>query len=96
MAREKNPLNFHPSLIDKCWEWSFFSFCERYRCGPTSVAAVKRGEVRKQFDTGFQFAEVNADKVYWKYKGSNQPLKLMDKRTNEYAWQTKTWFNQVQ
>ncbi|XP_046450915.1 annulin-like [Daphnia pulex] len=54
-----------------------------YRCGPTSVAAVKRGEVKKAFDTAFHFAEVNADKVYWKFKGNGQPLKLIDKRTDE-------------
>ncbi len=53
------------------------------RCGPTSVAAVKRGEVKKAFDTAFHFAEVNADKVYWKFKGNGQPLKLIDKRTDE-------------
>lgn len=47
------------------------------------MAAVKRGEVKKAYDTAFQFAEVNADKVYWRYKGANQPLKLIDKRTDE-------------
>lgn len=47
------------------------------------MAAVKRGEVKKPFDTAFQFAEVNADKVYWRYKGAHHPLKLIDKRHNE-------------
>jgi transglutaminase 1 len=53
------------------------------RCGPTSVAAVKRGKVKKAFDTAFHFAEANADKVYWKFKGNGQPLKVIDKRTDE-------------
>lgn len=53
------------------------------RCGPASVAAIKRGEVKKPFDTAFAFAMVNADKVYWRYKGANQPLKLIDKRSGE-------------
>ena len=54
-----------------------------FRCGPASVAAVKRGEVKKSFDTAFTFAEVNADKVYWRYKGANLPLKLIDRRSDE-------------
>ncbi|XP_050435288.1 annulin-like [Adelges cooleyi] len=50
-----------------------------YRCGPANVAAVKAGEVRTPYDTGFVFSEVNADKVYWKYNGVSQPLKLLRK-----------------
>ncbi|XP_046990643.1 hemocyte protein-glutamine gamma-glutamyltransferase-like [Schistocerca americana] len=34
---------------------------ERYRCGPASVEAVKRGEVGYQYDAPFVFSEVNAD-----------------------------------
>ena len=49
----------------------------------TSVAEVKLGKVKKTFGTAFHFAEVNADKVYWKFKGNGQPLKLIDKRTDE-------------
>lgn len=36
-----------------------------YQCGPASVNAIKNGEVYLNYDTGFIFAEVNADKVYW-------------------------------
>jgi hypothetical protein len=36
-----------------------------FRCGPCPVAAVKNGEVYIPFDTGFVFAEVNGDRVYW-------------------------------
>ncbi|XP_027710012.1 coagulation factor XIII A chain-like, partial [Vombatus ursinus] len=35
-----------------------------YRCGPSSVQAVKHGHVCFQFDTPFVFAEVNSDLVY--------------------------------
>lgn len=34
-----------------------------YQCGPTSVYAVKQGEVKRPYDCSFLFAEVNADKV---------------------------------
>ena len=47
------------------------------------MAAVKRGEVKKSFDTAFLFAEVNADTVYWRYKGPNHPLKLVHRGTDE-------------
>ncbi|XP_046385500.1 annulin-like isoform X2 [Ischnura elegans] len=50
-----------------------------YRCGPASVSAVKRGEVLRPFDGQFVYAEVNADKVFWRYSGPTQPLKLLRK-----------------
>lgn len=37
----------------------------KYRLGPTSLYAVKEGDVDKPHDTLFVFAEVNADKVTW-------------------------------
>ncbi|XP_053309710.1 protein-glutamine gamma-glutamyltransferase E-like [Spea bombifrons] len=36
-----------------------------YRCGPSSVIAVKEGDVHLGYDTPFVFAEVNADRVTW-------------------------------
>lgn len=36
---------------------------EMYRAGPTSVFAIKQGEVLRPYDGGFLYAEVNADKV---------------------------------
>ncbi|XP_073678833.1 protein-glutamine gamma-glutamyltransferase K-like [Garra rufa] len=39
-----------------------------FRCGPTSVAAVRSGQVYLKYDAPFVFAEVNSDKVYWKRK----------------------------
>ncbi|XP_077297889.1 annulin-like [Arctopsyche grandis] len=50
-----------------------------FRCGPASVAAIKLGDVQKPYDNGFLFSEVNADKVYWRYAGPTQPLKLLRK-----------------
>ncbi|XP_015440169.1 PREDICTED: annulin [Dufourea novaeangliae] len=52
---------------------------DAYRCGPASVAAVKNGEVLRPYDNAFLFAEVNADKVFWRYNGPTQPLKLIRK-----------------
>lgn len=48
-----------------------------YRCGPTSVKAVKAGELYKPYDSFFVFAEVNADEVYWLWKDEKKPLKLI-------------------
>lgn len=50
-----------------------------YRCGPASVAAVKRGEILKPYDNTFLYAEVNADKVFWRHTGPGNPLKLIKK-----------------
>ncbi|XP_069698765.1 annulin-like isoform X1 [Periplaneta americana] len=52
---------------------------DMYRCGPASVTAIKRGEVQKPYDNAFVFSEVNADKVFWRYTGPTQPLKLLRK-----------------
>ncbi|KAI1284879.1 Annulin [Halotydeus destructor] len=52
-----------------------------FRCGPTSVEAVKRGDVIKPYDTKFVFAEVNADEIYWLHQGDRQPLKLLKHKT---------------
>lgn len=50
---------------------------DMYQCGPASVAAIRRGEIRRPFDGSFVFSMVNADKVYWHYRGVNRPLKLI-------------------
>ncbi|XP_056588343.1 transglutaminase 1 like 4 [Triplophysa dalaica] len=39
-----------------------------YRCGPTSVTAVRNGQVNLKYDTPFVFAEVNSDKIFWQRK----------------------------
>lgn len=52
---------------------------EMYRCGPAPVWAVKQGEILRPYDCNFLYAEVNADKVFWRYTGPYQPLKLLRK-----------------
>ncbi|CAL8237936.1 unnamed protein product [Lota lota] len=36
-----------------------------FRCGPTSLAALRSGQVYLPYDGPFVFAEVNSDKIYW-------------------------------
>ncbi|CAL8306875.1 unnamed protein product [Lota lota] len=36
-----------------------------FRCGPTSLAALRSGQVYLPHDGPFVFAEVNSDKIYW-------------------------------
>ncbi|KAL1401749.1 hypothetical protein pipiens_006383 [Culex pipiens pipiens] len=50
-----------------------------YKLGPAPVKAVRRGEINVLYDCDFVFAEVNADEIYWRYRGSGHPLKLMKK-----------------
>ncbi|XP_034826384.1 annulin-like isoform X1 [Maniola hyperantus] len=52
-----------------------------YRCGPASLRAVRDGDIQKPYDTTYVFAQVNADKVLWKYFGEIQPLKLLARDT---------------
>ncbi|XP_078508191.1 protein-glutamine gamma-glutamyltransferase E-like [Lissotriton helveticus] len=47
-----------------------------YRCGPTSVKAIKEGDVDLDYDAPFVFAEVNADRVSWICEGENKKEKL--------------------
>ncbi|KAM5245853.1 protein-glutamine gamma-glutamyltransferase E [Ctenodactylus gundi] len=42
-----------------------------FQCGPASVIAVREGDVDKNFDMPFIYAEVNADRITWIYNGSN-------------------------
>ncbi|XP_035526034.1 protein-glutamine gamma-glutamyltransferase K [Morone saxatilis] len=36
-----------------------------FRCGPSSINAIRSGQVYLKHDTPFVFAEVNSDKIYW-------------------------------
>ncbi|XP_078606655.1 protein-glutamine gamma-glutamyltransferase K-like isoform X1 [Branchiostoma floridae x Branchiostoma japonicum] len=38
----------------------------QYCCGPASLNAIKNGHVYYGYDTKFIFAEVNADRIYWR------------------------------
>lgn len=42
-----------------------FSSPDKFQCGPSSLEAVRRGEVGFGYDTTFLFSEVNADLVHW-------------------------------
>ncbi|XP_045490802.1 annulin isoform X1 [Colias croceus] len=61
-----------------------------YQCGPASLRAVRDGELAKPYDTGYVFAEVNADQVLWKFSGEIQPLKFMDRDTTYIGQQICT------
>uniref|UniRef100_A0A182KF32 Transglutaminase-like domain-containing protein n=1 Tax=Anopheles christyi TaxID=43041 RepID=A0A182KF32_9DIPT len=52
-----------------------------YKLGPAPVVAVKKGLVNVLYDCDFVFAEVNADKVFWRYRGPGRALKLIQKDT---------------
>ncbi|KAL4712854.1 hypothetical protein ACJJTC_011924 [Scirpophaga incertulas] len=54
---------------------------DMFRCGPASLRAVRDGELQRPYDAGYVFAQVNADKILWKYSGEIQPLKLMKRDT---------------
>ncbi|KAJ1123934.1 hypothetical protein NDU88_002401 [Pleurodeles waltl] len=43
-----------------------------FRCGPTSVKAVKEGDIQLRYDAPFVFAEVNADRTNWVYYGPDR------------------------
>uniref|UniRef100_A0A182NEW5 protein-glutamine gamma-glutamyltransferase n=1 Tax=Anopheles dirus TaxID=7168 RepID=A0A182NEW5_9DIPT len=53
-----------------------------YKLGPAPVEAVKSGLVNMLYDCDFVFAEVNADKVFWRYRGPGKSLKLIQKDTS--------------
>ncbi|XP_060793691.1 protein-glutamine gamma-glutamyltransferase K-like isoform X2 [Neoarius graeffei] len=63
MARSDLPVGMGGwQLVDATpQETSQGSFC----CGPTSVAAIRNGQVYHKYDTPFAFSEVNSDKIYW-------------------------------
>ncbi|XP_049279488.1 annulin-like [Anopheles funestus] len=52
-----------------------------YKLGPAPVEAIKSGLVNMLYDCDFVFAEVNADRVFWRYRGPSKPLKLIQKDT---------------
>jgi len=58
---------------------------EMYRCGPAAVVVTRKGEIHRPFDTSFVYSEVNADKVYWLYRGENKPLRMLGKKDDAYG-----------
>ncbi|ETN60755.1 glutamine gamma-glutamyltransferase [Anopheles darlingi] len=52
-----------------------------YKLGPAPVKAVRDGLVNMLYDCAFVYAEVNADKVFWRYRGPSTSVQLIDKDT---------------
>lgn len=46
-----------------------------FQCGPSSVHAIRNGDVDLDFDMPFVFAEVNADRITWIYDNSTSSQK---------------------
>ncbi|CAG4998459.1 unnamed protein product [Parnassius apollo] len=61
-----------------------------YRCGPASLRAVREAELQRPYDVSYVFAQVNADKVLWKYFGEIQPLKLLGRDTTSIGQNIST------
>lgn len=61
-----------------------------FRCGPASVNAVKKGEVYLPYDTGFIFAEVNGDRVYWEVDDADGSMIAYNKDTHSIGKYTST------
>ncbi|XP_043081664.1 coagulation factor XIII A chain-like [Puntigrus tetrazona] len=61
-----------PDLPDKYSGWQVVDCTPQetsdglYRCGPTSVNAIKEGQLSYPFDARFVFAELNSDVVYYR------------------------------
>ncbi|XP_034945825.1 annulin-like [Chelonus insularis] len=60
------------------------------RCGPASIVAIKKGEVRRAYNGESLYGEVNADQIIWKYNGATVPLTLIRKDTTSVGKQIVT------
>ena len=56
-----------------------------YRCGPSPLEAIRRGEVGVGFDTPFIFAEVNADVCHF-VRDPTAPWGFKKSKLNEYQY----------
>ena len=65
-----------------CCLFLYFFTAGVFRCGPASVNAVKKGEVYLPYDTGFIFAEVNGDRVYWQVDDADGSMIACNKETH--------------
>ncbi|GFO48461.1 protein-glutamine gamma-glutamyltransferase k [Plakobranchus ocellatus] len=56
----------------------------RYQCGPSPLKAIKNGELKVGYDTGFIFAEVNGELCTWMLpkNGSRHDIKLLSHDPN--------------
>ena len=60
-----------------------FLLIDVYRCGPSPLEAIRRGEVGVGFDTPFIFAEVNADVCHF-VRDPTAPWGFKKSKLNEY------------
>lgn len=63
---------------------------DMFRCGPASLRAVKDGDLQRPYDAAYVFAQVNADRILWKYSGEIQPLKLLARDTTSIGQNIST------
>ncbi|WAR23504.1 TGM1-like protein [Mya arenaria] len=57
-----------------------------FTCGPAPLAAIKEGMCNIKYDTGFVFAEVNADEVHWEQLPKFGTLRRLKLNTAEDAF----------
>ncbi|WAR12902.1 F13A-like protein, partial [Mya arenaria] len=71
-----------PVKFGQCWVFSCVTTTGVYTCGPAPLPAIKDGLCDTNFDSGFVFAEVNADEVHWKLlpHGQTKRLKILKRR----------------
>ncbi|KAL7990176.1 hypothetical protein Chor_010530 [Crotalus horridus] len=61
-----------------------------FQCGPTSLTAIKEGDVDLVYDCPFVFSEVNADRFTWAYDRSTGEKKLIYSETQSIGQNTST------
>ena len=76
--------------IKSCCLFLYFFTAGVFRCGPASVNAVKNGEVYLPYDTGFIFAEVNGDRVYWEVDDADGSMIAYNKDAHSIGKYTST------
>ncbi|XP_075256840.1 protein-glutamine gamma-glutamyltransferase K-like isoform X2 [Convolutriloba macropyga] len=76
-----------PDLPDGCDGWQALDATPQemsdgcFQAGPASLNAIKSGAVYLPYDARFIFAEVNADRVYWREDSDgNYRIKKIDKK----------------
>ncbi|XP_075033806.1 protein-glutamine gamma-glutamyltransferase E-like [Mixophyes fleayi] len=61
-----------------------------YRLGPTSVKAVKEGDIHLNYDCPFVFSEVNADKKSWIYDDEEGSYEIVETNSSSIGKFTST------
>uniref|UniRef100_K7GB58 protein-glutamine gamma-glutamyltransferase n=1 Tax=Pelodiscus sinensis TaxID=13735 RepID=K7GB58_PELSI len=61
-----------------------------FQCGPASLTAIKEGDVDLDYDAPFIFAEVNADRITWRYNPTTRETKPISSDTMSIGKFTST------